>query len=75
MKFSTDPYKMFTGFPVQLYGFTLQSAWTRNDEESSEGDGSPYMLGIFSKCLTGADKWLSAAGDKTTTRKRNHPPK
>lgn len=73
VKFSVNPYKMFTSFPVELYGFTLQNVWTKNDEQRSEGEGSPYVLGIFSRCLTGADKCLSASGEKMTTTKTSPP--
>lgn len=67
VKFSVNPYKMFTSFPVELYGFTLHNVWTKNDEQSSEGEGSPYVHGIFSRCLTGA------AVCKKTTKTKTSP--
>lgn len=64
VKFSIDPFKMFSGLAVQLYGFTPHCVWTKNDEQNSKGEGLPIRLGSFSKCLTGAIKCLSTAEDK-----------
>lgn len=55
VKLRIDPYKMFSGLAVQLYGFAPHSVWMKNDEQSSKGEGSPVCLGSFSKCLTGTD--------------------
>lgn len=50
-----NPYQMFSRFAAQLRGFTPHRVWPKNDEQSSEREGSPTGVGSFSKCLLGAD--------------------